>query len=395
MSTRCPIQCIIPTYLLKKLLEKITDPEKRDKLINSLALSSRMRGRREVMASMPTGAAVGTKRRAIYDLRHDTSLPGHLVRREEDPPTGDVAVNEAFDGLGATYDLFYEEYRRNSIDDRGMLLIASVHYDADFNNAFWDGSQMVFGDGDGELFTGFTKSIDVIGHELTHGVVDRTCGLEYRFQSGALNESFADVFGSLVKQRALNQTADEADWLIGAEIFTPALNGDALRSMKEPGTAYDGDPQPGHMDDFKRLPLSNDNGGVHYNSGIPNHAFYFLAADLGGQAWKDAGQIWYLTMQRLHERSEFQEAANVSFAAAGELFGAGSRQQQAVRDAWEQVGLRIGRTVVRSVKKAGRRITAEDTATAFNGRFEELAATIKTLARKVEGVSRKLEEARR
>ena len=218
-----------------------------------------------------------------------------MVRREGDAPTGDVAVDEAYDGLGATFALFWEAYQRNSIDDAGMPLDATVHYDQDYDNAFWDGTQMVFGDGDGELFNRFTISLDVIGHELTHGVTEKESGLAYFNQSGALNESISDVFGSLVKQRLLGQTADQADWLIGAELLTAKVNGVALRSMKAPGTAYDDpvlgkDPQPGHMNDFVRT--NQDNGGVHINSGIPNRAFYLAATAIGGKAWDQAGQIW-------------------------------------------------------------------------------------------------------
>ena len=121
--------------------------------------------------------------------------------------SADVAVNEAYDGAGATYDLYFEVYGRNSIDDRGMRLDSSVHYGTHYDNAFWNGRQMVYGDGDGKLFERFTISVDVIGHELTHGVTAREANLDYQGQSGALNESISDVFGSLVKQRALGQTA--------------------------------------------------------------------------------------------------------------------------------------------------------------------------------------------
>src|SRR5919202_6568433 len=127
-----------------------------------------------------------------------------------------------------------------------MDLIGTVHYDKDHDNASWDGSQMVFGDGDGQYFNRFTLAIDVMGHELTHGVTGNTARLEYHDQPGALNESMSDVFGSLVKQYASSpqQTAAQADWLIGAGLFTARVNGLALRSMKAPGTAYD-DPMLG------------------------------------------------------------------------------------------------------------------------------------------------------
>ena len=159
-----------------------------------------------------------------------------------------------------------------------MKLDSTVHYGQEYNNAFWNGEQMVYGDGDGEIFQRFTKCIDVIGHELTHGVTQYEAALEYEGQPGALNESFSDVFGSLVKQYILKQNVDKADWLIGASLFAKKVKGVALRSMKDPGTAYDDptigkDPQSGHMKSYVKT--SSDNGGVHINSGIPNRAFYF------------------------------------------------------------------------------------------------------------------------
>ena len=168
----------------------------------------------------------------------------------------------------------------------------------------------------------------------------------------------SDVFGSLVKQRKLNQTADEADWLIGEGLLTSNVKGKALRSMKEPGTAYNDpvlgkDPQPGHMKDFKKLPLSNDSGGVHINSGIPNRAFCVTAIEIGGYAWEKAGKIWYTTLSRLKETSNFQDVANMTFQAAAELFGDGSKEQQAVKKGWDTVGISIIPGAMRARAAAG------------------------------------------
>jgi Zn-dependent metalloprotease len=163
------------------------------------------------------------------------------VRTEDDAPVADATVNEAFDGLGATFEMLLAAFGRNSLDDAGAPLDATVHYGVDYDNAFWDGERMVFGDGDGEVFRGFTGSLTVIGHELAHGMVQHTANLEYQGQPGALNESVADVFGALTEQYALGHTAAQASWLIGAEIFTDAVEGSALRSMIAPGTAYDDD----------------------------------------------------------------------------------------------------------------------------------------------------------
>ncbi|MGH2538991.1 MAG: M4 family metallopeptidase, partial [Actinomycetota bacterium] len=241
------------------------------------------------------------------------------------------------------YDFYREVLNRNSIDDQGMRLDSTVHYSVDMDNAFWDGTQMVYGDGDGEIFERFTAAIDVIGHEMTHGVTQFTANLEYRGQSGALNESNSDVIGTLVKQWSLKQTVDEADWLIGEGLLMPNVKGRALRSMKAPGTAFDDpvlgkDPQPDHMSRF--VTTTADRGGVHINSGIPNRAFYLAAASIGGYAWEEAGKIWYQTLtQRLRRDSQFTHAAAATISAAGDLFGEASSQQEAVRDAWEQTGV--------------------------------------------------------
>ena len=181
-----------------------------------------------------------------------------------------------------------------------MRLDFTVHYGEDYNNAFWNGTQMVYGDGDGELFDRFTKRIDVIGHELTHGITEYEAALNYQGQPGALNESFSDVFGSLIKQYTLKQTVDKADWLIGKGVFSKKVKGVALRSMQQPGTAYydptiGKDPQPGHMKNYVKT--SNDNGGVHINSGIPNRAFYLAAIEIRGYGWEKTGKIWYITLR--------------------------------------------------------------------------------------------------
>jgi Zn-dependent metalloprotease len=218
-----------------------------------------------------------------------------------------------------------------------------VHYRVAYDNAFWDGSQMVYGDGDGTIFERFTKCIDVIGHELTHGVTQYEAGLDYEGQPGALNESFSDVFGSLVKQWSLNQTAEEADWLIGAGLFTPEINGKALRSMAAPGTAYDDplvgkDPQPADMAHY--VETTDDNGGVHINSGIPNRAFFLAATAIGGFAWEKAGKVWYLTLRdRLRPNSDFVAAATLTQAVASDLFGAASPVVTTIRNAWKTVGV--------------------------------------------------------
>jgi len=338
------IACILPPHMLRAIVERGT-PAQRAWALQVLAVSERIRGRRELLGDIAalTALPTGGKQRAVYDARHGSQLPGMLVRSEGQRPVKDVAVNEAYDGSGVTWDLYHDGYGRNSVDDRGMPLVSTVHYRVGYDNAFWDGSQMVYGDGDGKLFERFTKCVDVIAHELTHGVIQYEASLDYADLSGALNESFCDVFGSLVKQWSLGQTAEQADWLIGAGIFRPGVKGAALRSMAAPGTAYDDpllgkDPQPADMEQY--VETTDDNGGVHINSGIPNRAFYLAATAIRGHAWETAGKIWYVTLRdRLRPDSDFRAAATLTVAVAGELFGTRSAPVGAVRAAWKKVGV--------------------------------------------------------
>ena len=333
---------IIPEYMNKKIVEKGTK-EQKERAWKNVIMTEQLRGRRQITGLLTSMLSVSdTLHRTIYDAATTENLPGKLVRVEGGKVKGGTPVTEAYDYSGDTYKYYKEVHERNSINARGMKLDSTVHYGQEYNNAFWNGEQMVYGDGDGEIFQRFTKCIDVIGHELTHGVTQYEAALEYEGQSGALNESFSDVFGSLVKQYILKQNVDKADWLIGAGLFARKVKGVALRSMKDPGTAYDDptigkDPQPGHMKNFVKT--TSDNGGVHINSGIPNRAFYFAAQEIGGYAWEKTGKIWYVTLRdRLRENSDFQDTANFTFDVAGSLFGKGSREQKAVLNAWDKVG---------------------------------------------------------
>jgi len=331
---------ILPPHILRKLADK---PNLRDRILHNIAVTERLRGIRQAFVMPALAQQPGTKHRTIFDAQTGTTLPGTKVRDEGDAPSSDVAVNEAYDYSGDTYDFYQQVFNRNSVDDHGLTLKSTVHYDVGYDNAFWNGEQMIYGDGDGEYFQRFTICLDVIGHELTHGVTQNEAQLTYQGQPGALNESVSDVFGSLVKQWVNNQTADQADWLIGAGLFTNAVQGRALRSMAAPGTAYDDpnigkDPQPDNMADY--VNTDQDNGGVHINSGIPNRAFYLAATAIGGYAWQKAGLIWYRTLTgSLNPNADFQTMANATTTVAGAIFGQDSNEQKAVRDAWTTVGV--------------------------------------------------------
>ena len=334
---------IVPPYLLQHLAAS-GDAHLAEHARRTLLRDSVLRARTARPTPEQVAAATKALRRTIHDAHHGSTLPGAVVREEGDRPSSDEAVNQAYDGLGDTWRLYDEVFGRNSIDGKGLPLVASVHYERDYDNAFWNGSQMVFGDGDGTIFLGFTGSIDVIGHELTHGVTESSAGLTYQGQPGALNESVSDVFGSLVKQRVLGQTAAEADWLIGADLLAPGVKGVALRSMRAPGTAYDDprlgkDPQPADMSGY--VDTTDDNGGVHTNSGIPNHAFYLTAVAIGGHAWEAPGQIWYdvLTGPDIKPDCDFASFAGLTVAAATARHGKDSKETAAVAEAWRTVGV--------------------------------------------------------
>lgn len=347
---RHTIFCIIPPHIFDSIAERAPDPEVRRAALEVLSVDHTMRSTR--LTEQFSGAIAGDVapsvtahlQRYVYNTGTSQNLPGTLARSEGQGPSGDNETDEAYDGLGATFNLYWNAYQRNSIDNAGLDLKATVHFGVKYDNAFWNGAQMVFGDGDGVYFNRFTIAVDVIGHELTHGVTGHQANLAYHDQPGALNESISDVFGSLVKQYALRQSAAQADWLIGQGLLAAGVNGVALRSMKAPGSAYDDpqlgkDPQPDHMSRY--VTTASDNGGVHINSGIPNKAFYLVATALGGNSWEQAGRIWYTTLcdPRLSSTAQFVDFANLTAANAALLYGPAEAQH--VIDAWAQVGIQV------------------------------------------------------
>ncbi len=345
------IQCILPPHMLDAI--SMRGNKKMRKMAQDLIKHAESYREDRIEATPPTSFmpapllradAKPKANREVYDGQKKAGLPGKLVRKEGDPASMDDVVNAAYDGAGTVYDLYFKQYQRDSLDGNGMTLKSTVHHRRNYNNAFWNGQQMAYGDGDGVIFTHMTE-LSVIGHELSHGVVQFSGGLMYRDQSGALNESFADVFGALTVQYNLQQSASDADWLIGKGILGPDINGVSLRSMKAPGQAYDDqilgkDPQPYHMDLF--VNTTSDNGGVHINSGIPNHAFYLLAQYLGGNAWEKAGHIWYDTMQAVNNpNATFNDWADKTLEKARDRFGNGSMEVMFTKRAWKLVGVSV------------------------------------------------------
>ncbi len=355
IGSRDPLHCVLPPFVLESIAVQGDEEQRtwaaralnRDQSIRLARVENakvRAGGPREGADALAVEAGPPKPYRSIRDAAGQEDVRGKIVREEGDKATRDRAVDEAYNGLGQTWTFYNEVFERDSIDDAGMPLRGVVHFGEQYPNAFWDGRRMVFGDGDGAICGRMTRSLDVIGHELSHGVTEDEAGLEYYGKSGALNESLSDVFGSLVEQHKKNEKANEADWLVGKEVWTPQIKGDALRSMKAPGTAYDDpligkDPQPAHMKDFVKT--TKDNGGVHINSGIPNHAFYLVATKLGGYAWERAGRIWYEALQHsaLRPRSTFTRFAGITVRVAERIYGKGSAEIKAVKEGWDKVGV--------------------------------------------------------
>lgn len=269
--------------------------------------------------------------------------------------TGELAINDSASWIDEyhhpavdahyhselVYQYYLEEHGRNSLDDNGMPIISYVNYGTDFNNAFWNGRNMTYGNGDGDYMVPLSAGLDVAAHEMTHGVITNTANLQYRFESGALNEAFADIFGALV---------DDENWEIGEDIMGPGAiaNGkESLRSLSDPSkypvaeeyVPYgNGDGMyPAHMDEFYDLPLHLDNGGVHINSSIINHAAYLTAQDIGREK---LGQIYYRALvSYLTPTSNFSDARQALIQSAEDLYGEGSEEALATAEAYNQVGI--------------------------------------------------------
>lgn len=351
-----PVRCVVPPYITDKLSASENSDIKAN-AVNTKFRSYRFRSDRIffqdtsdtekiILCAIPKKKEVSLKpKMEVYDCKHGTALSSAKViwkNTSKKTPTDKDAQNVIKAG-DATWHFYYDIFQRNSIDNLGMIIKQYIHYDKKYDNAFWDGTRMIYGDGDQQIFGSFTSDIDIIGHELTHGVTQYEANLEYHVQAGALNESFSDVFGVMIKQRVLNQDVKQADWLIGENVLLGEQY--SLRSLKAPGTAYKNhpdlgdDPQPATMDNYVDLPdtASGDYGGVHYNSGIPNFAFYVTAFNMGGFAWEKAGRVWYAALTdkvNLKQDATFADLKQLTIEKAGALFGANSLEQKAVQDGW-------------------------------------------------------------
>ncbi|MCM3666544.1 M4 family metallopeptidase [Mesobacillus subterraneus] len=274
-----------------------------------------------------------------YTSSNDTVYMGNSAAFISDY---DRAAVDAHYNSEKVYDYFLNEHGRNSLDGNGMAIISKVHYGNGYNNASWNGRWMTYGDGDGKFMISLSAGLDVAAHEMTHGVISHSANLVYRNQSGALNESFADIFGALV---------DDSDWEMGEDIMAPEAKANGLtvlRSLSNPNgvvvsneqrRAYstNGGVYPDHMDEFYHMPTTVDGGGVHVNSSITNHAAYLIAQDLGREK---LGKIYYRALTvYLTANSNFSDARMATVQSAIDLYGEGSEEEAAVNAGFDAVGI--------------------------------------------------------
>jgi Zn-dependent metalloprotease len=313
------------------------DPAQRTAVASQAQRLDRRLTATSTLAALTTPAA-GKGDRQIYDDEHQWTANVTLLRGEGDAAVAGANVNAAYDGLGATRDFYRDVLERDSIDNAGLTLVGNVNFGEKYDNAFWNGTEMVFGNGDGQIFNDFTLDVDVCAHELSHGVTQYTAGLIYTDQSGALNEAFSDIFGSCVDQYVHKVDAGEHNWLIGEQVMADPLYGEAIRSMAHPGTAYDNpilgkDPQAAHMSGYVA------GGDPHVNSGIINRAFYLTAIELGSFP---AARIWYDTLLGLFPNAQFSDCAYLCAERARILARDGKvarNAAQTVRAAFHEVGI--------------------------------------------------------
>lgn len=345
MKSFCPICFILPNSIAREIAKNAPNPEDRDLALHQISRNSRIREKRSLLNSGDFIAAAPVEKdvqRLIYSAKHSSDLPGYSITTQAIKKTKDPGPYDAYRTSGIVLDFLSQVLGRNSFDDEGGNLIATVHYQERYDNAFWDGIQMVYGDGDGKYFNSFTNDLEITGHELFHAVTAATAGLDYSGESGALNESYSDVFGSMIKQWKLKQKVEDADWIIGKGLFTKLVKGVGIRKLDAPGTAYD-DPVIGKDNtrgNYKNLYKgSSDDGGVHLNSGIPSLAFVTAAKLIGGYSWEKLGVVWYRTLLYLNSNANFKTAATATIKMAESEFSEDRSIAESIRSGWQQVGV--------------------------------------------------------
>src|SRR5262245_53566772 len=272
----------------------------------------------------------------VYDCKNTQSVPGTPVSNPG--KASDPTAKRAFNETTSVAKFYHNVFNRNSIDNQGMTMMSSIHFGSNYNNAQWNGSQMIYGDGDNSIFTDFTGGNDVIGHELTHGVTQYSLQLDYSDEPGGLNESMSDCFGSMFRQWEKNQDVNSADWLIGSDIMGPVSKArglTCLRDMANPAAAHCLAPQPTQ---YSQITPGMD---PHYSSGPPNLAFYTACKTLGGKSWEKIGQVWYNSLTAFGPTPDMgmQAFADRTRQVANTKFSSTPAVAAAVDQGWKSVGL--------------------------------------------------------
>jgi Zn-dependent metalloprotease len=343
MSCTC---FIVPREVLARLAQdKQLSAELRKDLLDTAQISQEFRDLRSQAARL-TGVTLAhadalieiapSPAVTVYDCKHAQNLPGVPVPNPGNSP--DPTAKRTFNETTSVAKFYKDIFNRNSIDNQGMTLMSSVHYGSNFNNAMWNGSQMLYGDGDGSIFIDFTSANDVIGHELTHGVTQHSLQLNYFDEAGGLNESMSDCFGSMFRQWESSQDVISADWLIGQDIIGPAAQArgfTCLRDMANPAAKHCLAPQPTQ---YSQITPGMD---PHYSSGPPNLAFYTACKTLGGASWERIGQIWYHSLTAFGPTPDMkmQAFADRTRQVANTMYSATPTVAAAVDQGWKQVGL--------------------------------------------------------
>lgn len=338
--------CIVPKDILdrfakdKKLASELRQAAAASSRISDVLRTMRHQAGELTALSHAAGLHVAELATApkvtVYDCRHTQSLPGTPVAK---PKTAkDATAKRTFVETTAVARFYKTVFGRNSIDDAGMTMMSSIHFGKNYNNAMWNGTQMVYGDGDGKLFVDFTRGNDVIGHELTHGVTQHSLQLGYSGDAGGLNESISDCFGSMFRQWQAGQDAAQADWLIGADIIGPvaaARGYKCLRNMANPADKAALGPQPTR---YSQITPGMD---PHYSSGPPNLAFATACRTLGGKSWERIGLVWYdaLTTSGPQPGMSMPQFAARTRQLAAQRYPKQPAVATAVDAGWKKVGL--------------------------------------------------------
>jgi len=343
---RCTCQ-IVPKVALERLARDRSLPaEQRKSFADTIKVDAELRRLRtqankltrvaSLMAAAPVAAVAPAPTVAVFDCNHGQTLPGTQVANPATSP--DATAKRVFVETTSLAAFYSQVFGRNSIDGSGMTLVSSIHYGVNYNNAFWNGSQMTYGDGDGSIFVDFSEGNDVIGHELTHGVTQYSLQLNYTNEAGGLNESLSDCFGSMFRQWEAKQNVNQADWLIGKDIMGPAAikrGYTCLRDMANPAAKHCLAPQSTRFSQYK------SGMDPHQSSGIPNLAFYTAAKAVGGNSWDKVGQIWYKAMTGFGPTPamKMKAFANRTRAVAAQLYPGNSTVANSVDAGWRKVGL--------------------------------------------------------